>query len=159
MDGFRNQASSGAGGSIVVEDLAELHGAVRLMHLALEAAQAAEPSVQWFAFGGTQFSVPQLLSVYAYAMARGWYGSDEIADRVGGDGCLKYLAGPQAPGAETLRRFRRENAGLVRSAMAFLVSRILGQMDALPRLGFDPRAEAARRFWRAVAADSLQLEA
>lgn len=159
MNGFGNQVSGGSGGSIVVDDLAELHGAVRLMHLALEAAQAAEPPVQWFVAAGAQFSVPQLLSVYAYAMGRGWYGSDEIAERAGIDGCLKYLAGPQASGPETLRRFRRENAGLVRSAMAFLVSRILGQLDALPRLGFDPRAEATRRFGLAVAADSLLLEA
>ena len=143
----------------MVEDLAELHGAVRLMHLALEAAQAAEPPFQWFTFEGVRFSVPQLLSVYAYAMARGWYGSDEIAERAGVDGCLKYLTGPQVPGAELFRRFRRENAGLVRSAMAFLVSRILGQLDALPRLGFDPRGEAARRFGLAVAADRLLLEA
>lgn len=159
MNGSGNQASSGAGASIVAEDLAELHGAVRLMHLALEAAQAAEPPAQWFDSDGSRFSIPQLLSVYAYAMARGWYGSDEIAERAGIDGCLKYLAGPQAPGAEALRRFRRENAALVRSSMAFLVSRILGQMDSLPRLGFDPRGESARRFGRAVAADSLLLEA
>ncbi len=159
MNGFGNQVSGGSGGSIVVDDLAELHGAVRLMHLALDAAQAAEPPGPWFVAAGAQLRRPQRLSVAAYAMGRGWYGSDEIAERAGIDGGLKYLAGPQAAGPETLRRFRRENAGLVRSAMAFLVSRILGQLDALPRLGFDPRAEATRRFGLAVAADSLLLEA
>lgn len=144
--------------SLVPEDLAEMHGAVRLMHAVLEATQAAEPPVRWIEGRSGSFSVPQLLSVYTYAMARGYFGCGEIEAHLGTDGCLRYLAGHQLPESVLLRRFRREHAALVRSSLAFLVSRILGQLDSLPRLGFDPRTEATRRFDRAVAADSLEME-
>jgi hypothetical protein len=144
--------------SLLPEDLAEIHGAVRLMHAALEATQAAEPPAAWIEGECGPFSLPQLLSVYTYAMARGYFGCEEIAANAATDGCLRYLAGRQLPAAAQLRRFRRDHAALVRSSVAFLVSRILGQLDALPRLGFDPRTEAARRFNRAVVADSLEMD-
>ncbi len=144
--------------SLVPDDIAEMHGAVRLMHAALEATQAAEPPVCWIDGRSGSFSVPQLLSVYTYAMARGYFGCEEIEGQIRTDGCLRYLAGRQLLESGLLRRFRREHAALVRSSLAFLVSRILGQLDALPRLGFDPRTEATRRFNRAVAADSLEME-
>jgi hypothetical protein len=103
-------------------------------------------------------TISQMLSVYAYAMGRGWVGSEEIAARCVEDGCLRYLIGRRAPEASVLRQFRRDHAALVRSSLAFLISRIQGQLDSVPRMGFDPRAESSRRFERAVAADSLAME-
>lgn len=156
MNGLQILEPGPAGFSFVPEDLAEISGAVRLMHVALEAAQAAEPPPMRCGEDGKPLA--QLLTLYTYALARNWVGSEEIVARVPEDGCLRYLAGRPFPTAEGLRRFRRDHPALVRSAFAYLVSRVLGQVDALPRLGFDPRGEASRRFARAVEADSLALE-
>lgn len=152
------EAAFRAVASLVPEDLAELRGAVLLMHVAIEAAQAAEPPAGRVGTEEGGVTISQMLSVYAYAMGRGWVGSEEIAARCVEDGCLRYLVGRRAPEASLLRQFRRDHAALVRSSLAFLISRIQGQLDAVPRMGFDPRGESSRRFERAVAADSLAME-
>jgi hypothetical protein len=145
-------AGAATSASILPEDLGEWHGAVRLTHHALEAVQAATAAAELTA-GDRAW-----LTLYVYALARGVCAAEDLERQWAQDACLRYLGGALPPEASQLRAFRRRHAPLLVSALAFLISRSLGQLDALPKLGFDPRAEAARRFNRAVVADSLALD-
>lgn len=126
---------------ILPEDLAELQGAVRLTFACRSAS------------GGDRMLAP-----YLYALARGWYGAEDIADRTRDDACLRHLAGGEIPAAAALRRFRRQHGPRLAAELAGLVASSLAAVDGVPRLGFDPGLEAGRRLRMAVAADSLAAE-
>ena len=129
------------GAAILPEDLAEWQGAVCLT-FACRSASGDD----------------RLLAPYLYALARGWYGAEEIADRIRDDACLRHLAGGEAPTPAALRRYRRLHAPRLARDLANLVSTSLAAVDGVPRLGFDPGREAHRRLRMAVAADSLAAE-
>ncbi len=152
-DSFSLQPIPGRDG-IPAEDLAELQGAVKLTHLALEAAMAAGPPSTSFGIpGGPSAGVPVLTTIYAYALARGWYGAEEIAERMGSDGCLRYLSRGLTADPALLRMFRRQHGELIRWTLALLISRSVGAVS-----GVDPKAEANLRLRAAIGTDSLALD-
>lgn len=158
MTVFETDANQPAASSLLPEDLAELQGAVRLLHGSLSATAGVLPATVPGTATWDRGALARYLTVYVFALARGWYGADEIAARCAEDGCLRYLAGVRPPDPMTLRRFRRQESALLGNALAHLIEELLGRMNSLPRLGFDPTVEAALRLRRAIEADSLETE-
>lgn len=144
------QREHNAGPAVIrSEDLAETVGAVRLMHRVLEAMPSSgAPLLPFGRNGGPSAGVPVLATLYAYALARGWYAADEIAGRMETDGCLRYLTRGVQPDVGLLRAFRRHHGRVVERAL-----------DAVFRsLGVLPEGEAARRLQAAIEADSYALD-
>lgn len=139
------------GGASLPEDLAEGQGAVRLLQAALAAGHdpSGEP-----ALGCPD---PALLTIYVYALARGIFGADELAGRIGEDGCLRYLAGTRRWEPDALRSFRRRQARNIEASLARLLARGPDEAGAGPASGRDPAWEARRRMAAAIRADSLAL--
>lgn len=133
------------------EDLAEGPGAVRLLQAALAAGhdRSGEP-----ALGCPD---PALLTIYVYALARGIFGADELAGKIGEDGCLRYLAGTRRWEPDALRTFRRRQARNIEASLARLLAWGPDEADGLPRPGWDSAWEARRRMAAAIRADSLAL--
>lgn len=144
--------------SLLPEDLAELQGAVLLLHGSLSVTASVLPATVAGTAPWDRATLARYLTIYVFALARGWYGADDIAARCAEDGCLRYLAGHRPPDPMTLRSFRREESALLGNALARMIGELLGRMDALPRLGFDPATESALRLRRAIEADSLERE-
>ncbi len=145
-------------GGTVPEDLAEVVGAVRLMHLALEAAQGVEVSLNSFRPGPGLEVYPfrMLLTLLTYAYARGVGSSEEIQMRSRTELDFQYLSTGDAPDADTLRQFRRREWARIQESVVRLLQMTLGQ-------GVSPRTpdlewDASRRLEAAAAADSLALD-
>lgn len=139
-------------------DLAEGLGAVRLMHLALEAVQEdGSPSGEFRVRPDRQgFRHRMLLTLLSYAYARGIYGSEEIQDRVRTNGDLRYLCALEFPDAETLRYFRRREWTRLNQSLSRLLE--LAMKRGTPGIDWDFATEAAVRMESAAAADSLALD-
>ena len=127
--------------TLLPEDLAEWQGAVELTRASRSSA------------GGDPLG-----AVYLYALARGLYGAEDILRRSEEDRCLHHLAGGRLPAPEVLRRFRRDHRAALAGQLTGLITASVAAVDGLPRLGFEPAREAARRLRLAVAADSLAAE-
>lgn len=142
----------------IPEDLAESLGAVRLTRLALEAVGEVESSRAEFRLPGESegYGFRMLLTLLAYAYARGIYSSTELADRVAADTDLRYLATGDQPSATVLRRFRRQESRLIRAALGHLFALATPQ----PALHgwFRAESEASRRLEQAMVADSYALD-
>ncbi len=140
------------------EDLAETFGAVRLTQLALEAVGDLESPRREFRLpgGGDGYGFRMLLTLLAYAYARGVYSSVELAERIVADADLRYLATGDRPSPTELRQFRRQHGRLIQMA--------LGRLLALAAKGMGTdgwcrgETEAARRLELAMAADSYALD-
>ncbi|MBN8248013.1 MAG: transposase [Verrucomicrobia bacterium] len=145
-------------GRILPADLAEVLGAVRLTHLALDAVQAAgELPVEFQARAGrAACSYPMLLTLLSYAYARGVHGSDEIEGRLRTDADFRYLGAREFPEAETLRHFRRREWPRLNRTLSRLLK--LAATHAGMAVSLDFESEAALRMERAAAADSLALD-
>jgi hypothetical protein len=142
----------------VPDDLAEWLGAVRLTHLSLQAVQTVEG--QWGEFQTTPetsgYSFRMLLTLQAYAYARGIFGSNELEERLLTDADLRYLCAREFPDAVALRSFRRRHWSLLRGVLARLIASCVGSTEH--DHWFAAEAEADRRLEQAAAADSLALD-
>lgn len=145
-------------GRALPADVAEILGAVRLTHLALDAVQAAGelPTEFQSRAGRATYSYPMLLTLLSYAYARGVHGSDDIEGRLRTDADFRYLGAREFPEAETLRHFRRREWPRLNRTLSRLLK--LAASHAGVTVGLDFDLEAALRVERAAAADSLALD-
>jgi hypothetical protein len=126
------------------EDMAELAGSVALTHAVLDAVSRVRMTAgTWGLPGGLSARVPLLMTLYGYALARGWYPSEELLERMSTDSCLRYLSRGVTLDAALLRSFRRRHVTELRQVLTL----VLGNT-----------ALADRRLRSAVEADSLALE-
>lgn len=140
------------------EDLAETFGAVRLTQLALEAVGELESPRREFRLPGCGdgYGFRMLLTLLAYAYARGVYSSVELAERVVADADLRYLATGDRPSPTELRQFRRQHGRLIQSALGRLLA--LATKAPGPDGWLRGETEATRRLELAMAADSYALD-
>jgi len=139
-------------------DLAEPIGAVRLMQVALDAAQGVDAPLGEFRSqpGREGYPFRMLLTLLTYAYARGVFGSEEVELRTRTDSDFRYLAATDRPDAETLRLFRRREWVRLQTSLASLLQTSADPL-VLGTLG-DAEGEAARRLEAAAACDSLALD-
>lgn len=78
-----------------------------------------------------EYRPKSLLCLLTYAYAIQVYGSEEIVNRCYSDTVFRLLSENKAPAAAELRRFRRENRGLLKGMLMALFTRAVRQKFAL----------------------------
>jgi len=111
-DGLRNATT----------ELAAASGGQRLLHLALDAVQTADPaelrraSARW-----APLSAPMLLTLLTCCYARGIYDSRDIVAAVAYDPTIRYLCKGTRLRWETLRSFRRRHRALLLQSLGWVL--------------------------------------
>lgn len=141
----------------VPADLAEWVGAVRLTGMALEATEVAKvPSVYPTGRPGETCSSRMLLTLMAYAYARGIHSSQDVEDATERLPDLRYLASGDQPTASVFRRFRRQHWTELLGVLSRILVAVTGVATAAGRAAAE--LEAEDRMVAAVQADSLASE-
>jgi len=83
--------------------------------------------------GNEQYPPSMMLGLLIYCYAQGMYSSRQIERATHQNICVRYLTGNTHPDHDTVAKFRRENAALIRSAFVQLLR--LAQGSGLLRLG------------------------
>ena len=140
------------------QDLSQRIGKNELMQLvftAIDEAQWPQPRV------AEEDATPEpvLRTVLAFCYASGVYASIELEAMAKHDPSVRYLCANDFPRFEEIRRFRRQNIGLLRETLARVLHagwRLFNEDAAVSFLPFV--AEADHRLSLAVAADSAAMD-
>lgn len=154
---MNESVSIDSGFPAVPADLAEWVGAVRLTRIALEATEGAKvPATYPTGRAGETCPSRMLLTLLAYAYARGISSSQDVEDATARLPDLRYLASGDQPSASVLRRFRRQHWTELLGVLARMLVAVTGVTTAAGRAGAE--LEAEDRLVAAVQADSLASE-
>jgi hypothetical protein len=92
-----------------------------LVGLALEAVQTVDWRDHPVTDDGQEFRPQMMLTLLSYCYAAGIYGSQSIEWAAQSDKTVRYICGAKEPDWLTIRRFRRQNAELLRQCLAHIL--------------------------------------
>ena len=104
-------------------ELAKASGGNRLLHLALDAVQTADPAeLRRASARSAPLSAPMLLTLLTSCYARGLYDSRDIVAAAAYDPTIRYLCKGTRLRWETLRDFRRRHRSLLLHCLRWVLN-------------------------------------